>query len=59
MLDEAGSGAEHIYPKLRESGWVVIEGSCILREYPIVLVRIEGHGRRGKKVVPRKESFVG
>jgi len=26
----------------------VVEGSCIRREYPITLGRIEGHGKRGK-----------
>ena len=34
--------------QIHEAGWGVVEGSRILREYPITLGRIEGHGRRGK-----------
>lgn len=29
----------------------MVEGSRILREHPITLGRIEGHGRRGKPLV--------
>ncbi len=47
-MNEAETRAEHIDPALREAGWGVVEGSKILREYPITLGRIEGHGRRGK-----------
>ncbi|HSU31478.1 MAG TPA: DEAD/DEAH box helicase family protein, partial [Bryobacteraceae bacterium] len=38
----------HIDPALKAAGWGVIEGSRILREYPITLGRIEGPGKRGK-----------
>ena len=47
-MNEAETRAEHIDPALKEVGWGVVEGSKILREYPITLGRIEGHGRRGK-----------
>src|SRR6266699_3461478 len=47
-MNEAETRAEHIDPALKAAGWGVVEGSRILREYPITLGRIEGHGRRGK-----------
>jgi type I restriction enzyme R subunit len=47
-MNEAETRAEHIDPALAAAGWGVVEGSKILREYPITLGRIEGHGRRGK-----------
>jgi type I restriction enzyme R subunit len=47
-MNEAETRAEHIDPALQAAGWGVVEGSRILREYPITLGRIEGHGRRGK-----------
>src|ERR1700691_5862871 len=47
-MNEAETRAEHIDPALAAAGWGVVEGSRILREYPITLGRIEGHGRRGK-----------
>ena len=47
-MNEAETRAEHIDPALKAAGWGVIEGSRILREYPITLGRIEGHGRRGR-----------
>ena len=47
-MNEAETRAEHIDPALKAAGWGVVEGSKILREYPITLGRIEGHGRRGK-----------
>ncbi len=46
-MNEAETRAEHIDPALQAAGWGVVEGSRILREYPITLGRIEGHGRRG------------
>ena len=33
---------------MKAAGWGVVEGSKILREYPITPGRIEGHGKRGK-----------
>ena len=47
-MNEAETRAEHIDPVLKAAGWGVVEGSRILREYPITLGRIEGLGRRGK-----------
>src|ERR1035438_7157066 len=47
-MNEAETRAEHIDPALKAAGWGVVQGSRILREYPITLGRIEGHGRRGK-----------
>lgn len=47
-MNEAETRAEHIDPALKAAGWGVVEGSRILREYPITLGRIEGHGRRAK-----------
>jgi type I restriction enzyme, R subunit len=46
-MNEAETRAEHIDPALKAAGWGVVEGSRILREHPITLGRIEGHGRRG------------
>ena len=47
-MNEAETRAEHIDPALKGAGWGVVEGSRVLREYPITLGRIEGHRRRGK-----------
>jgi len=47
-VNEAETRAEHIDPALTEAGWGVVEGSRVLREYPITPGRIEGHGRRGR-----------
>jgi type I restriction enzyme R subunit len=47
-MNEAETRAEHIDPALKSAGWGVVEGSRILREYPITLGRIENYGRRGK-----------
>ena len=46
-MNEAETRAEHIDPALKAAGWGVVEGSKILREYPITPGRIEGHGKRG------------
>jgi type I restriction enzyme R subunit len=43
-MNEAETRAEHIDPSLQESGWGVVEGSRIRREYPITLGRLEGAG---------------
>jgi type I restriction enzyme R subunit len=50
-MNEAETRTEHIDPALKVAGWGVLEGSRILREYPITLGRIEGHGRRGKPLI--------
>ena len=47
-MNEAETRAEHIDPALKAAGWGRVEGSRILREYPITLGRIEGHGKRAK-----------
>ena len=47
-MNEAETRAEHIDPALAAAGWGVVDGSKILREYPITPGRIEGSGRRGK-----------
>src|SRR6266567_3563864 len=50
-MNEAETRAEHIDPALKAAGWGVVEGSRILREYPITHGRIEGLGRRGKALI--------
>ena len=50
-MNEAETRAEHIDPALLAAGWGVVDGSRILREYPITPGRIEGLGRRGKALI--------
>lgn len=50
-MNEAETRAEYIDPALRAAGWGVVEGSRILREYPITPGRIEGLGRRAKPLI--------
>ena len=50
-MNEAETRAEHIDPALKAAGWGVVEGSKVLREYPMTLGRLEGHGRRGKPLI--------
>ena len=50
-MNEAETRAEHVDPALAAAGWGVVEGSKILREFPITPGRIEGLGRRGKPVI--------
>ncbi len=50
-MNEAETRAEHIDPALKAAGWGVVEGSRILREYPITLGRLEGHGRRSRPLI--------
>src|ERR1700682_2178374 len=50
-MNEAETRAEHIDPALKAAGWGVVEGSRILREYPITLGRLEGQGRRAKPLI--------
>jgi type I restriction enzyme R subunit len=47
-MNEAETRAEHVDPALKAAGWGVVEGSRVMREYPITLGRLEGHGRRAK-----------
>ena len=49
-MNEAETRAEHIDPALARAGWGVVAGSRIRREFAITLGRIEGAGRRGKKL---------
>jgi len=54
-MNEAETRAEHIDPALKAAGWGVVEGSKILREYPITPGRIEGHCRCGKPLTALDE----
>lgn len=47
-MNETETRAELIDPKLRECGWGVVDGSRILREYPITAGKIQTGGGRGK-----------
>lgn len=50
-MNEAETRAELIDPKLKACGWGVIEGSKILREYPITAGKIQTGGVRGKREI--------
>jgi type I restriction enzyme R subunit len=50
-MNEAETRAEYIDPALKEAGWSVVDGSKILREYPIAPGRIEGHGKHSKPLI--------
>jgi type I restriction enzyme R subunit len=50
-MNEAETRAEKIDPKLKDSGWGLIEGSKILREYHITKGRIQVGGTRAKPTV--------
>ena len=54
-MNEADTRAELIDPKLKNSGWGVVEGSKILREYVITLGKIQTGGGRAK---PLKADYV-
>jgi type I restriction enzyme R subunit len=54
-MNEADTRAELIDPKLKDSGWGVVEGSKILREYVITLGKIQTGGGRAK---PLKADYV-
>ena len=47
-MNEAETRAEHIDPALKAAGWGIVEGSKVLREFPLTPGRIEGHGRRAR-----------
>ena len=49
-MNEAETRAEFIDPKLKACGWGVVEGSKILREYPITAGKIQTGGVRAKKL---------
>ena len=50
-MNEAETRAELIDPKLKESGWGVVEGSKILREYHITAGKIQTGGERAKPLI--------
>lgn len=50
-MNEAETRAQLIDPKLRESGWGVVEGSRVLREHHITAGKIEVGGRRAKPLI--------
>jgi type I restriction enzyme, R subunit len=49
-MNEPETRAELIDPALKAAGWGVVEGSRIRREFYITDGRIEGHGKRGKRL---------
>ena len=50
-MNEAETRAELIDPKLRESGWGLVDGSKVLREHPITAGRIQTGGGRAKPLI--------
>ena len=50
-MNEAETRAELIDPKLKASGWGVIEDSKILREYHITAGKIQTGGGRSKPLI--------
>lgn len=50
-MNEAETRAEYIDPKLKASGWGVVEGTKVLREYKITAGKIQTGGGRAKPLV--------
>ena len=50
-MNEAETRAELIDPKLRETGWGVVEGTKILREFNITAGKIQPGGGRSKPLI--------
>jgi len=50
-MNEAETRAELIDPKLKASGWGVVEGSRVLREYQITDGKIMPGGKRAKPLI--------
>jgi len=50
-MNEAETRAELIDPKLKESGWGVVEGSKILREYHITIGKLQTGAGRAKPII--------
>jgi type I restriction enzyme R subunit len=50
-MNEAETRAELIDPKLTASGWGVVEGSKVLREFPITAGKIKTGGGRAKPLI--------
>ena len=50
-MNEAETRAELIDPKLKESGWGVVDGSKILREYHITIGKLQTGAGRAKPII--------
>ncbi len=50
-MNESETRAELIDPKLKASGWGVVEGTKVLREYNITAGKIQTGGTRGKPLI--------
>ncbi len=50
-MNEAETRAEYIDPKLKASGWGVVEGSRVLREFRITAGKIQTGGTRAKPLI--------
>ncbi|MEX2231054.1 MAG: DEAD/DEAH box helicase family protein [Cyclobacteriaceae bacterium] len=50
-MNEAETRAELIDPKLKQSGWGVVEGSKVLREHHITAGKIQTGGGRGRPLI--------
>jgi len=50
-MNEAETRAEYIDPKLKASGWGVVDGSKVLREYHITAGKIQTGGGRAKPLI--------
>src|SRR5688500_10765541 len=50
-MNEAETRAELIDPKLKQSGWGVVDGSKVLREYHITAGKIQTGGGRGRPLI--------
>jgi type I restriction enzyme R subunit len=50
-MNEAETRAELIDPKLKASGWGIVEGSKVLREYNITIGKIQTGGGRTKPLI--------
>ena len=50
-MNEASTRAEYIDPKLNASGWGVVEGSRVLREFRITAGKIQTGGIRGTPMI--------
>jgi len=50
-MNEAETRAEYIDPKLKASGWGVVDGTKVLREYKITAGKIQTGGGRAKPLI--------
>src|SRR5690606_29240025 len=50
-MNESETRAELIDPKLKACGWGIVEGSKVLREYPITAGKIQSGGTRGRREI--------